>query len=362
MGAGNPHIRVRSADSIVGVSPWTKRIRAEILRVADHSSNVLISGPTGTGKELIARAIHAHGRRAGKPFIPVDCAAIVPSLFPSHMFGHLRGAFTGAQYEAMGCFRAADGGALFLDELGELALDQQANLLRALQERAVVPVGDTRPHPVDVRLIAATNRDLEEMVNSGSFREDLYYRLNVVVLHTQALRERPEDLEVLASHFLTKLASENALPYKRLSNEALQRLRSLDWPGNVRQFQNVLERAVVLTDGDTIGSHAISLILDGGDTRSVRTNDSSPVSAPAPQTAEQLVRDAAKTESANSNEDHWVRLDNLERYHIRQTLQYAYFNQTEAARLLGISRRVLAGKMKNLGLASSRTRRRRQTP
>ena len=174
MGAANVHQPVRSADSLVGVSPWTKRIRAEILRVAEHAANVLITGPTGTGKELIARAIHGHSPRAGKSFIPVDCASIVPNLFPSHMFGHRKGAFTGAQYEAMGCFRAADGGPLFLDELGELELERQASLLRVLQERAVVPVGDTHPRPVDVRIIASTNCDLEEMVRCGNLREDLF--------------------------------------------------------------------------------------------------------------------------------------------------------------------------------------------
>ncbi len=192
-------------DKIVGVSPWAVQIRTEILRVAKHACNILIQGPTGTGKELIACAIHDASPRHEQPLIPVDCAAIVPTLFESHMFGHVKGAFTGAQFAAKGCFRTADGGTLFLDEVGELDLAMQAKLLRVLEERVVIPVGEVNGIPVSLRMIAATNRDLANMVAQRIFREDLYYRLNVVNLQTQPLDERPEDIELLSTCFLSKL-------------------------------------------------------------------------------------------------------------------------------------------------------------
>ena len=237
----------------VGVSAWTTSIRAEIHAVAACPSTVLVTGPTGTGKEVIARAIHAHGPRAGKPFIPVDCAAIPATLFSSHIFGHLKGAFTGAEYAALGCFRAADGGTLFLDEIGELGPDMQTKLLRVLQQRTVCPVGSYQEIPVDVRVIAATNRDLDCEVRAGRFREDLYYRLNVISLRTAPLRERPEDIAELAHHFLTKLAFNCGLPAKHLSEAALFRLQRCDWPGNVRQLENVLERAAFSSQEKAIG-------------------------------------------------------------------------------------------------------------
>ena len=239
--------RVSDADlgGIVGTSSWARDIRDKISAVAGCPSNVLITGPTGTGKEVIARAIHARSSRANQLFIPVDCAAISGTLFASHIFGHLKGAFTGPGTRHWAHF-AAHGGTIFLDEIGELECDTQTKLLRVLQQRAVTPLGSHEEIPVDVRVIAATNRDLAHEMAEGRFREDLYYRLQVISLRTTPLRDRPEDIEPLAWHFLNELTVVHGLRPKRLSTAALDRLCRYDWPGNVRQLENVLERAAFL--------------------------------------------------------------------------------------------------------------------
>ena len=237
-------------DSIVGVSPWAQRIRAEILQIAPHGSNVLITGPSGTGKELIAQAIHYHSGRADKPFVAVDCAAVSGPLFVSNMFGHVKGAFTGASNSALGCFRVANHGAIFLDEIGDLDPEFQAKLLRVLQQRAITPVGGDEEISIDVRVIAATNCDLAQMVSTGRFREDLYYRLNVIALKTVPLKDRREDVEALVRHILARLAAHNGVPLKQLSSHCLQCIRSWDWPGNVRELENYFERVTVLGGND----------------------------------------------------------------------------------------------------------------
>ncbi len=210
-------------EKVVGISPAVSSLREEISRVAPFSVSVLITGPTGTGKEVIARTIHNASPRRDKPFIPVDCAAVTGSLFASHMFGHLKGAFTGATYAALGCFRAAESGTIFLDEIGEMEPALQAKLLRVLQQSTVVPVGGHEEVPIDARIIAATNRNLAEEVERGNFREDLYYRLNVVELHSIALSERAEDIPVLATHFLEELAFRHGMGCKRLAREQWRR-------------------------------------------------------------------------------------------------------------------------------------------
>ncbi len=250
---------------LIGESPWTVKVRKRILQVAGYNYSVLISGPSGTGKELVARAIHTHGPRASKPFIPVNCAALPGELFTSQVFGHQKGAFTGAAQSTLGCFRAADGGTLFLDEIGDLDFDLQAKLLRVLQERKVTPVGSHDGIPVDVRVMAATNRNLEQDVRAGRFRLDLYYRLNVISVETAALKDRPEDIAVLARHFLARAAVETGSSVKDLARATIALMQSYAWPGNIRELQNLIERAIVFAEGDTIGPECFPELSANGD-------------------------------------------------------------------------------------------------
>ena len=249
-------------DGLIGNSLWARNVRRAVRQVAGSHASVLIIGATGTGKELIARAIHRQSPRAHGPLVALDCTSIPPSLFPSQLFGHVKGAFSGAECDTLGCFRAADGGTIFLDEIGELTPELQAQLLRVIQERTVIPVGSHRAIPVDVRIITATGRNLALEVGSGNFRLDLYYRLNVVKLRTTPLRDRPEDIEPLCRHFLARLAVENGLPQKRVAASALRILTACHWPGNVRQLQNVLERIAVFTEADELTEEHVRRLLE----------------------------------------------------------------------------------------------------
>jgi transcriptional regulator with PAS, ATPase and Fis domain len=239
-------------DDLVGISTAMAAIKSVAETVAPRQCTVVILGETGTGKEMVARYIHAQSDRAAAPFIPVDCSALCDTLFASEMFGHVRGAFTGAVRDSLGFVRAADGGTLFLDEIGELSLPLQAKLLRVIQERCVVPVGDAYAHPVNVRILCATHRDLPAMVKEGTFREDLFFRLNVVVTNLPPLRERSDDILPLANHFLETQADLYQEPRRRLSSEAAQALEIYRWPGNVRELSNAMEAAHVLAKGDNI--------------------------------------------------------------------------------------------------------------
>ena len=349
-------------NEIIGVSSWVRDIHSKILQVAKHSSNVLISGPSGTGKELIARAIHEHGNRADKPFIPVNCATLTGPLFESRLFGHEKGAFTGAHYAAMGCFRAADGGTLFLDEIGEMELDMQSKLLRVLQERAVMPVGSSEEVPVDIRVIVATNRDLKQDVLVGNFREDLYFRINVISLATQALSERPEDIELIADRFFAMLAVQHGMPLKRLNREALRSLQTYLWPGNVRELQNFIERAILLSEGDVIGEEIVrEFIGDSIADYSPSSDEMLVNSAEFPTDSKAQTMEAISSRPDHVNKDRedestWVSMDDVERSHIRETLQYTYFNQSAAARLLKRNRQWLIRKVKQYGLDVSASR------
>jgi transcriptional regulator with GAF, ATPase, and Fis domain len=242
---------VRS-EFVIGTSPAFNSILETINTVASRQCSMIISGETGAGKEMVARRIHTCSDRADKIFVPVDCTTLTGQLFESQLFGHVRGAFTGAISDTVGFFRAADKGTIFLDEISEIPLDLQAKLLRVLQESMVVPVGSVKSYPIDVRVICATNRNLKQQVDDGKFRADLYYRLNVVTVNVPPLRERPEDVLCLAEYFLARQAELYSEPYKVLSDEIKKLLVNYHWPGNVRELANVMERAYVLTETEQI--------------------------------------------------------------------------------------------------------------
>jgi len=241
----SPDIRSR----ILGRTPEIHRLFDLIERVAPTRANVLITGETGTGKELVARAIHSASDRSRRPFIPVNCSALTETLLESELFGHQRGAFTGAVQSKRGLFEAARGGTLFLDEVSAMAPSTQVKLLRVLQERVITPVGSTETVPVDFRLVAATNEDLGELVRGGQFREDLFYRLNVFPIRVPPLRERREDIPLLANAFRLRFAEENGLEAPPIRSETLSRMMAYDWPGNVRELENVIERSLILHAG-----------------------------------------------------------------------------------------------------------------
>ena len=248
-------------EELIGRSPSFVHIKKAAASVAKRQSTVLILGETGTGKMMLAQYIHGLSERANKPFIPVDCLSLTETLFESELFGHAKGAFTGAVGDSIGFARAANGGTLFLDEIGELSLRLQGKLLRLLQERSVVAVGDFRPYKVDIRVIAATNKNLQKMVREGTFREDLFFRLSVVTMTMPPLRERMDDILPLANHFLRVQADLYNEQNKSLSAEAADSLCRYDWPGNIRQLANVMEHAHVLTDGTMIDLTTLPPIL-----------------------------------------------------------------------------------------------------
>jgi len=233
---------------IIGRTPEMEKMYRIIAKVAQSSHSVLILGESGTGKEMVARAIHFNGPHPEAPFIPVDCGSLVPTLIESELFGYVKGAFTGAQRAKEGLLQIANGGTIFLDEIGEMPVDLQSKLLRAIQEREIRPVGSTKRVPINVRILAATNRDLELAVSNGTFRKDLYFRLNVVNLRIPQLRERRADIPLLAEHFLERLNRSTGVS-RSLSDEALQVMTAYDWPGNVRELENCIERAAALSSG-----------------------------------------------------------------------------------------------------------------
>jgi two-component system nitrogen regulation response regulator NtrX len=256
--AGRPY-------EIVGQSAAIRDLLQRIAKVAPSNARVLIVGENGSGKELVARAIHAGSPRAGKPFVEVNCAAIPSELIESELFGHMKGSFTGAFADRAGKFEQADGGTLFLDEVGDMSPATQAKVLRALQEGVVTRIGASKSIQVDVRVIAATNKNLEEEIAAGRFREDLYYRLNVVPIRVPPLRERREDIPLLVEHFVAELTRSGGAPRKRFAPEALQALSARDWPGNVRELRNAVERLLILASGETI-TEADVIALVGGPT------------------------------------------------------------------------------------------------
>ena len=315
--------------SMIGRSPEMEKLYRILSKVAQSSHPVLILGESGTGKELVARTIHGFGPNASKPFLPVDCSSLVPSLIESELFGYVKGAFTGANHARDGLLVAAEGGTVFLDEIGELSLDLQAKLLRALQEREVRPVGATHRLPIRARIVAATNRDLGSMVERGGFRKDLFYRLNVVNLRLPALRDRREDIPLLAAHFLDRISRERGMKFT-LHDEALRTMMEYSWPGNVRELEHAVERASTMSSGP---------ILALGD---------------LPTQLQQQGLEAHRTANCDEQETDTpgvMTLANLERQAILDTIRKLHGDKLQAAKLLGIGKTTLYRKLKEYGIA-----------
>ncbi len=311
---------------MIGNSPLMLDVFQRIHQVADTPSTVLITGESGTGKELVARALHMGSCRKDRAFIALNCAAIPDNLIETELFGHEKGAFTSATGKRIGHFELADNGTLFLDELGDLSLATQAKILRVLQEREFVRVGGSRPIQVDVRLIAATNKNLEEAIAAGTFREDLYYRLNVVPVELPPLRDRTEDILPIAEHFLSTKAPSGQTP-KRISREAADLITAYHWPGNIREMENVLEQLMILTAGDVIGAAD----LPGHIRKSPKT----------PKVSEEVMTGKVTFDAAVAG---------FEREIILRALNETGFVQTRAANMLGVTRRVLKYKMDQLNI------------
>ncbi len=311
-----------SFDGIIGQSDAMKRIFDTVTKIAPHRTNVLITGESGTGKELLARAIHRNSDRAGGPLVPVNCGAIPEQLLETELFGHVKGAFTGAVRDHDGLFEQADGGTLFLDEIAELPLALQVKLLRAIEDNVIRRVGDTRGRQVDVRLVAATGTDLDEAVAQGRFREDLFYRLNVIQLQVPPLRQRREDIPLLLDHFVETHARRHGMVVRGPDRDAMRALLSYPWPGNVRELENVMERAVLLADGDEIRLRDLPDAVGGG-----------ALHHPPPHPGDDLSIKKATRQ--------------LEAHLIERALRRTRGNRTRAAKLLELSHRALLYKMRD---------------
>jgi two-component system response regulator HydG len=305
---------------IIGQSPSMRRLMEMLATIAPSEATVMVTGESGTGKELIARAIHANSPRRKGPYIAINCAALAETLLESELFGHEKGAFTGAEKRRDGRFLAADKGTIFLDEIGEMPLSMQVKLLRVIQEREIQRVGGDQIFKVNVRIVAATNRDLLAEVEAGRFRQDLYYRLNVVTLALPPLRDREEDIPLLAAHFLRKFAEKNGKHIKGFTPDAMNRMLKHSWPGNVRELENAVERAVVLALGEYIGERELPPALSFG-------------------------MDAIRPEGGFAH----LTLEELERLAILDALEAAGGNKSEAARRLGITRKTMHAKLAKYG-------------
>jgi two-component system response regulator HydG len=308
-----------SRHGLIGQSKAMMKVAAAISKATSTEATILITGESGTGKELVARAIHYGSDRSSAPFVPINCGAIPRELFESELFGHMKGAFTGASESRAGFFQTADGGTIFLDEIGEMDPSVQVKLLRVLQDKEVFMVGSMRPRKVDVRILAATNMDLPARIKQGSFREDLFFRISVITIDVPPLRDRGEDVLLLSQHFLRKFAQESNRPAPRLSDDVLQVLKNYSWPGNVRELENVIQRAVVLTEGEII-----------------EVPDLPPNMRFAGTHMERLQRTLAEVEAE----------------HIGNVLASVDGNKTKAAQILGIDRKTLRQKLKDPSVSS----------
>ncbi len=312
--------------SLLGTSPAIRQTRQTITKLARSQAPVYISGESGAGKELAARLIHENGPRADQPFVPVNCGAIPAELVESEFFGHKKGSFTGATADKIGLFQAADGGTLFLDEVADLPLDMQVKLLRAIQEKAVRPIGSQQEIPVNVRILSATHKNLHQLVEEGRFRQDLYFRINVIELHMPALRERPEDIPLLVEHFLRKIARDWGTDVPRLDPAALRALQAYPFPGNVRELENILERAMTLCEGNRITEDDLRLTRGG----------------------EPLSGEFAQPDF--TGQDLETALGESEKQAIIRALEQTRYNKTAAARLLGLTLRQLRYRIQKYGL------------
>ncbi len=346
LGGGGPDGGGSPVLQMLGVSSAIESVRAQILRLARSMAPVAITGESGSGKELAARLIHACGARAGKPFVAVNCGAIPEQLMESEFFGHRKGAFTGADQDREGFFQAADGGTLFLDEVADLPLPMQVKLLRGIQEKRVRKVGANAEEPVDVRIISATHQDLAQCVAAGRFRQDLYYRLNVIELRLPALRERAEDVPILAEAILVRLAARAGVQgAPRLASVTARYLQSYSFPGNVRELENVLERALAFSNGEVINVEDLGLrpVVSEFDAEEREEADALPA-APAPRPTGSAMVDGIPT----SLPDY---LDQIEREAILRALDKTRYNRTAAARLMGITFRALRYRMQRLEIS-----------
>jgi two-component system response regulator PilR (NtrC family) len=326
-------VRATGSQKLLGVSSAIQKVRGLTEKLARGQAPVYIHGESGTGKELVARLIHELGPRSTGPFVAVNCGAIPEALMESEFFGHKKGSFTGAVADKDGLFKAADGGTLFLDEVGDLPLHMQVKLLRAIQEKSVRPVGAQSEIKVDVRILSATHRDLGELVREGKFRQDLFYRLNVIELSVPSLRERPEDIPVLAEHLCARLAANFGGPVPKLSADAVEALAHYDFPGNVRELENILERAMTLCDGQEITAEDMQLPGGAGGAG-----------------ADGLGGDMDPGGSQSGEETLDEYLARVEEAAIRDALVRTNQNKTAAAKLLGITFRALRYKLEKLGI------------
>lgn len=328
----------RTRHILLGDSILMREIRAKINKLALSQAPIYISGESGSGKELVAKLIHRQSARSTSPFVAINCGAIPSELMESEFFGHKKGSFTGATCDKQGLFQAAEGGTLFLDEVADLPLSLQVKLLRALQEKKIRPVGDNREIPVDIRLLSATHQNLNDMVLAGSFRQDLYYRINVIDLHVPALRERPEDLPELIDHILGKLMGNNAQNKPMLSNTALMALQHYDFPGNVRELENIMERALALYEGNRIEIKDLNL----------------PISATMNSQINKTIGNLSNNTGCppfnpldSSLEDY---LERIEKTMLTRALEENKWNKTAAAKQLGLSFRSFRYRLKRLNL------------
>jgi two-component system, NtrC family, response regulator AtoC len=334
---------------IIGESPGLTEVYSVLERVADSPTTVLVTGESGTGKELVARALHDHSSRKTKPFIKVNCAAIPKELIESELFGYERGAFTGAVTSKPGRFELANGGTLFLDEIGEIPVEMQVKLLRALQESEFERVGGIKTIHVDVRLVAATNRDLKKLIAQGTFREDLFYRLNVVSIRLPALRERNSDIPLLVDHFLRKFNARLKKNVIGVEQDAVDLLAAYGWPGNIRELENVMERAVLFCDGQKLRGEDLPGELRGATSFTASGSVAPPTSDPAAGAGGSV--DLGSLPAEGGLKEHVkVAMSRLERDLVSRALKQTNGNVTHAARLLKISRKGLQLKMKELGL------------